>query len=298
MAQRTIRQVVTPAPRRPISEGMANRILIEPGNWADYDPFLVLVEDWMREPGGFPDHPHRGIETVTLVLDGQLHHADNRGNSGVLAQDDVQWMTAGKGIIHAELPNEDKASHTLQLWLNLPAAAKMVESAYQDLLAERALRVDEAGANLRLLSGTVEGIAAPAQTQTPVQYLDLRLNAGARIDLPVPASHNGFVLVVEGAVKVGADRVQGSEGQVLWLHYPLAPRGDARLDSLRIEAEVPARVLAVSGEPIGERVVAYGPFVMNSEEEIRQAYLDFHRGLFGGRTPAARRGTALPGPAG
>jgi len=289
MAQRTIRQVVTPAPRRPISEGMANRILIEPGNWADYDPFLVLVEDWMREPGGFPDHPHRGIETVTLVLDGELHHADNRGNSGVLAQDDVQWMTAGKGIIHAELPNEDKASHTLQLWLNLPAAAKMVQSAYQDLLAERALRVDEAGANLRLLSGTVEGIAAPAQTQTPVQYLDLRLNAGARIDLSVPASHNGFVLVVEGAVKVGADRVQGSEGQVLWLHYPLAPRGDARLDSLRIEAEVPARVLAVSGEPIGERVVAYGPFVMNSEEEIRQAYLDFHRGLFGGPTPAAQR---------
>src|SRR5882762_9479820 len=177
MAQRTIRQVVTPAPRRPISEGMANRILIEPGNWADYDPFLVL--------------------------DDELHHADNRGNSGVLAEDDVQWMTAGKGIIHAELPNEDKASHTLQLWLNLPAAAKMVDSAYQDLLAERALRVDEAGANLRLLSGTVEGIAAPAQTQTPVQYLDLRLNAGARIDLPVPASHNGFVLVVEGAVKVG-----------------------------------------------------------------------------------------------
>jgi quercetin 2,3-dioxygenase len=289
MAQRTIRQVVTPAPRRPISEGMANRILIEPGNWTDYDPFLVLVEDWMHEPGGFPDHPHRGIETVTLVLDGELHHADNRGNSGVLTEDDVQWMTAGKGIIHAELPNEDKASHTLQLWLNLPAAAKMVDSAYQDLLADRALRVDEGGANIRLLSGTVEGIAAPAQTQTPVQYLDLRLNAGAQIDLPVPASHNGFMLVLEGEVKVGAERVAGSPGQVLWLDYPFAPRGDARLDSLRIEAEVPARVLAVSGEPIGERVVAYGPFVMNSEEEIRRAYLDFHRGLFGGPTPAAQR---------
>ena len=287
--QRSIRQVVTPAPRRPIAEGMANRILIEPGKWSYYDPFLVLVEDWMHEPGGFPDHPHRGIETVTLVLDGELHHADNRGNSGVLTKDDVQWMTAGKGIIHAELPNKDKASHTLQLWLNLPAAAKMVDSAYQDLLADRALRVDEAGANIRLLSGTVEGIAAPAQTQTPVEYLDLRLNAGARIDLPVPASHNGFVLVVEGEVKVGAERVQGGQGQVLWLDYPLAARGDARVDSLRIEAEASARVLAVSGEPIGERVVAYGPFVMNSEEEIRQAYLDFHRGLFGGPTPAALR---------
>jgi redox-sensitive bicupin YhaK (pirin superfamily) len=292
MSQRSIRQVVTPAEPRATRDGMVNRILIQPGNWSDYDPFLVLVEDWMHEPGGFPDHPHRGIETVTLVLDGELHHADNRGNSGVLRDDDVQWMTAGKGIIHAELPNEDKTSHTLQLWLNLPSAAKMVDSAYQDLLSDRALRVDEAGANIRLLSGSVEGIAAPAQTQTPVQYLDLRLNAGARIDLPVPASHNGFVLVLEGEVRVGIEHVPGRPGQVLWLDYPRVARGDARIDPLRLEADVPARVLVVSGEPIGEPVVAYGPFVMNSEEEIRQAYLDFHRGVFGGPTPAAKRSEA------
>src|SRR6478609_5906214 len=133
MAQRTIREVVTPAPRRPISEGMANRILIEPGSWADYDPFLVLVEDWMREPSGFPDHPHRGIETVTLVLDGELRHADNRGNSGVLGHDDVQWMTAGGGIIHAELPWQKSEAHTLQLWLNMPGKHKMMPSGYQDL---------------------------------------------------------------------------------------------------------------------------------------------------------------------
>ena len=243
----------------------------------------------MHEPGGFTDHPHRGIETVTLVLDGELHHADNRGNSGVLVEDDVQWMTAGRGIIHAELPNEDKSSHTLQLWLNLPAAAKMVESAYQDLLADRALRVDDAGATIRLLSGTVEGIVAPAQTQTPVQYLDLRLNAGASVDLPVPASHNGFVLVLEGDVRVGAELAPGSAGQVLWLDYPLAPRGEIRAEALRLDAERPARVLVVTGEPIRERVVAGGPFVMNSEDEIRQAYLDFHSGLFGGPTPAAQR---------
>ena len=289
MAHRSIRHVVTPSAPRATREGMANRILIEPGNWSDYDPFLVLVEDWMRAPGGFPDHPHRGIETVTLVLDGELHHADNRGNSGVLAEDDVQWMTAGKGIIHAELPNVDRTSHTLQLWLNLPAAAKMVDSAYQDLLADRALRVEDAGASIRLLSGTVEGIAAPAQTQTPVQYLDLRLDAGAHLDLPVPASHNGFVLVLDGAIRAGAERVPATAGQILWLDYPLAPRGDTRIDSLRIEAEAdaPARLLAVTGEPLGERVVANGPFVMNTEDEIRQAYLDFHAGLFGGPTPAA-----------
>src|SRR5438309_1371113 len=177
MAQRSIRQVVTPAPRRPISEGMANRILIEPGNWADFDPFLVLMEDWMREPGGFPDHPHRGIETVTFVLDGELHHADNRGNSGVLGADDVQWMTAGKGIIHAELPNEDKSSHTLQLWLNLPSSRKMVDSDYQDLLAAHQVAVDDDHARIRLISGELEGISAPTRTHTPVQYLYVQVAA-------------------------------------------------------------------------------------------------------------------------
>lgn len=290
MPQRSIRDVVTPSPPRALASGMSHRTLIQPGNWADYDPFLVLAEDWMHEPGGFPDHPHRGIETVTLVLDGELRHADNRGNSGVLGADDVQWMTAGKGIIHAELPNDNSSSHTLQLWLNLPAARKMVESAYQDLLAERALRVDDGRASIRLLSGTVEGIDAPAQTQTPIQYLDVRLDAGGRIDLPVPASHNGFVLLVEGAAKLGlgADSVEASAGQVLWLEYPSAPRGALGLDSLHVKSDAPARLLVVTGEPIGERVVAYGPFVMNSEEEIRQAYLDFHSGKFGGPTPAVR----------
>jgi redox-sensitive bicupin YhaK (pirin superfamily) len=132
MRQRTIRLVTTSSPPRQHSPGMANRPLIAPGHWADFDPFLVLMEDWMREPGGFPDYPHRDIESVTLVLDGELHHADNRGNCGVLGADDVQWMTAGKGIIHAELPNEQKSSHTLQLWLNLPSTAKMIDSDYQD----------------------------------------------------------------------------------------------------------------------------------------------------------------------
>jgi redox-sensitive bicupin YhaK (pirin superfamily) len=287
MTQRFIRDVVTPAAPQALASGMSHRTLITPGDWADYDPFLVLAEDWMHEPGGFPDHPHRGIETVTLVLDGELHHADNRGNSGVLTADDVQWMTAGKGIIHAELPNRGRSSHTLQLWLNLPAASKMVESAYQDLLGERALRVQQGGASIRLLSGTLEGVEAPAQTRTPIQYLDVRLEPGRQSDLPIPASHNGFVFVVEGEARVGEEPIAASAGQVLWLNYPDAPAGDARLDTLRVAARRPARLLVVTGEPIRERVVAYGPFVMNSEAEIRQAYLDFHGGKFGGPTPAA-----------
>jgi len=265
---------------------MANRPLIAPGHWEQFDPFLVLMEDWMREPGGFPDHPRRGIETVTLVLDGELHHTDNRGNSGVLGADDVQWMTAGRGIIHAELPNQDRSSHTLQLWLNLPSAAKMVESAYQDLLADRAVAVQDARAAIRVVSGSVEGVSAPTRLNTPVQYLDLRLDAGGALTLPVPAAHNGFVLVLEGSISVGAESVTGTAGQVLWLDFP--EPGRTGVSSLSLQADAPARALVVSGEPLHEPVVAYGPFVMNTEEEIVQAYRDFHSGKFGGPTPAAR----------
>jgi quercetin 2,3-dioxygenase len=264
---------------------MANRPLIVPGNWSDFDPFLVLMEDWMHEPGGFPDHPHRGIETVTLVLDGELHHADNRGNSGVLGADDVQWMTAGRGIIHAELPNRDRSSHTLQLWLNLPSRRKMVDSDYQDLLASTAMAVDDDRARIRVVSGSLEGVEAPTRNHTPVQYLDMRIQAGGRLAVPVPAAHNGFILVLEGTVLVGSERVRGTAEQVLWLDFP--SEGASGVSTLGVAAEAPTRILMVTGEPIREPVVAYGPFVMNTEEEIAQAYRDFHSGKFGGPTPAA-----------
>jgi redox-sensitive bicupin YhaK (pirin superfamily) len=286
MAKRTIRLVTTPNAPREHAPGMVNRPLIAPGNWAEFDPFLLLMEDWMHEPGGFPDHPHRGIETVTLVLDGELLHADNRGNHGVLGTDDVQWMTAGKGIIHAELPNEQARSHTLQLWLNLPSAEKMVESAYQDLLADQTVHVDDDHASIRLISGALEGVAAQTRNHTPVQYLDVQLNAGARTSLSIPAAHNGFVLMLEGTARFGSPSETGTTEQVLWLDYPVDPedRGESTLD---VVAETPTRCLVVTGTPIREPVVAYGPFVMNSEDEIMQAYRDFHSGAFGGPTPAA-----------
>jgi redox-sensitive bicupin YhaK (pirin superfamily) len=285
MTERTIRLVTTPLPPREHSPGMTNRPLIAPGHWADFDPFLVLMEDWMREPGGFPDHPHRGIETVTFVLDGELHHADNRGNSGVLGADDVQWMTAGKGIIHAELPHKDKSSHTLQLWLNLPSSQKMVNSDYQDILAAHQVAVDDDHARIRLISGELEGVSAPTRTVTPVQYLDVQVEAGGRTAVPIPAAHNGFVLVLDGSVRVGPEGVAGTAGQVLWLDFP--PLGAKGVASLTLDGTTPARVLVVSGEPLREPVVAYGPFVMNTEAEIMQAYQDFHSGKFGGPTPAA-----------
>src|SRR5262249_47541516 len=156
----------------------------------------------------------------TFVLDGELHHADNRGNSGVLGADDVQWMTAGRGIIHAELPNEDRSSHTLQLWLNLPSGKKMVESDYQDLLARDAVLLEDAKSAIRGISGGLEGVSAPTRLHTPVQYLDVRVEAGGRAEVPVPAAHNAFVLVLDGAVRVGPELVAASQGQVLWLDFP------------------------------------------------------------------------------
>ena len=285
MTQRFIRDVHTPAAPQALSRGMSHRTLIAPGNWADYDPFLVLAEDWMHEPGGFPDHPHRGIETVTLVLDVSCIHLDVRGNAGVLLADDAQWMTAGKGIIR-ELPNAGASIATLQLWLNLPAAQKMVESAYQDLLGERALRVEGGGASIRLLSGSVEGLEAPAHTRTPIPRRTDRARSPRRATDPGLAQH-GFVLVVEGG-RASVRPVAASAGQVLWLDYPqvAGAAGDRRVDTLRVAAEQSARVLVVTGEPIRERVVAYGPFVMNTEDESRR-YRGFHSGKFGGPTPAA-----------
>jgi quercetin 2,3-dioxygenase len=202
----------------------------------------------------------------------------------VLGADDVQWMTAGKGIVHAELPNADHSSHTLQLWLNLPASKKMVDSDYQDLLSRSSVAVDDARARIRLISGELEGVAAGTRNHTPVQYLDVRVEPGGRTSVPVPAAHNGFILVLEGSVQVGPERVRGEAGQVLWLDFPT--EGARGLSSVQVLANTPARILVVSGEPLREPVVAYGPFVMNTEAEIVQAYRDFHGGKFGGPTPA------------
>ena len=282
MHKRTIRQAFTPA-EFTLRPNSAKRILVPPGNWEAADPFLVLVEDKFHAPEGFPDHPHRGIETVTLVLDGELRHADNRGNSGVLAHSDVQWMTAGGGIIHAELPWKDSTVHSLQLWLNLPARHKREESSYQDLRASDVLQQSGDGVDVRVVSGDLQGVRAATRNLVPVLYLDVRARAGSVLTLPVPASHNGFVHLLEGRATFGEDGRQGSAGQVLWLDYPLVDSGEA---TLSFEAISDTRFLVVTGRPVKERVVSHGPFVMNSTEEIVEAFEDYRAGRFGGPTPA------------
>jgi redox-sensitive bicupin YhaK (pirin superfamily) len=196
MYERTVRQNYNPGDftQRPNS---AKRLIIPPGNWEAADPFLLMAEDFFHTPEGFPDHPHRGIETVTFVLGGELRHADNRGNSGVLGAMDVQWMTAGGGIIHAELPHQESTVHSLQLWLNMPSDRKLIEPGYQDLHGAEGVIASDDGVSVRVLSGSVDGVEASTVNVVPVLYLEVTMEAGKRITLPVPAAYNGFVHVIE-----------------------------------------------------------------------------------------------------
>jgi quercetin 2,3-dioxygenase len=282
--QRSIREITNVGAFTRRAPGMANRIPLEPGHWVDYDPFLIMAEDRFNVPGGFPDHPHRGIETVPLVLDGELQHADNRGNMGVLRAGDVQWMTAGGGIIHAELPHETSTVHSLQIWLNLPARKKMVDSHYQDLRAADTPVADEGGVQIRVLSGEIEGQAAPVHNEVPIVFLDVVALPDRQLSLPIPATHNGFIYMIEGTARFGTAGTSGRAGQVLWLDPPSRLAGQSWLT---VTTAQPSRFIVVTGEPVREPVVAYGPFVMNTRDEIVQAYEDYQAGRFGGPTPAA-----------
>jgi redox-sensitive bicupin YhaK (pirin superfamily) len=221
---------------------------------------------------------------VTFVLDGHLRHADNRGNSGVLVEGDVQWMTAGGGIIHAELPWQEHTAHTLQLWLNLPSHKKMTPSHYQDLRGMESVVARDDGVDVRVISGRFDGVEAATENIVPVSYLDVRMAAGKATSLPIPASYNGFLLVVEGVVEVGPERTAARPGDVVWLDYPAAESGDSLLT---VRSDIDARYLVITGRPVREKVIAQGPFVMNTSEEIFRAYSDYRAGRFGGPTPAA-----------
>lgn len=245
------------------------------------DPFLMLDEFRSDQAGdylaGFPNHPHRGFETVTYMLAGRMRHGDNQGNSGLLTAGSVQWMTAGRGIVHSEMPEqEDGLMWGFQLWVNLPASQKMTAPRYQDIAPERIpeVRTGE-GAHVRVIAGrfgTTEGPVNAAAT-APL-YLDVTVPAGARVALPVPEGHNGFVYVFEGAATVGpADAAQPVQ------------RGELAVLGRGTEVEVaagtsPARLILVAGKPLGEPVAKYGPFVMNTQDEIVAAVRDFQSGRF------------------
>jgi redox-sensitive bicupin YhaK (pirin superfamily) len=253
-------------------------LIITPVDPSLTDPFLLLAEDWFSEPG-FEWHPHRGLETVTTVLDGVLEHGDNMGNVGALEAGDVQWMTAGRGIIHRELAYRNEYVHTLQLWLNLPARSKMVDTRYQDVLTVARPKVAFAGAELDVVSGQVAGVAGPAVNHHPVQGAILTLDPANTLDYVLAASHRAFAYVLAGQVTIAGRPVQ--EGQTAWSDPLPGEAGDSHLRLVALDQDAPAKVMIYSGEPIREPVELGGPFVMNKRTEIAQAFTDFQAGKFG-----------------
>jgi quercetin 2,3-dioxygenase len=250
------------------------------------DPFLLLDEmgpvDYAPgEAVGAPDHPHRGFETVTYLLDGEMEHEDSAGHAGALGPGDVQWMTAGSGVVHSEMPSRkvrEKGGrvHGFQVWVNLPKRDKLMERRYQEIPAARIPvgRSEDGLAEVRVVAGEALGARAVIETRTPIYFQDWTLRPGAKVSLPLPSEHQASAYVFSGEASVGG--VPVAEGQLA-----LLGPGDAVELGAPADAKTPARLLLLSGVPLREQVARYGPFVMNTPEEIHQAILDFQAGKMG-----------------
>jgi len=244
-----------------------------------FDPFLLLDEFRSDDPddyiAGFPDHPHRGFETVTYMLAGAMKHGDNKGNTGLLRPGSVQWMTAGRGIVHSEMPQqEDGLMWGFQLWVNLPADQKMVEPRYQDIPASDVPET-RLGENviLRVIAGELDGVKGPVSgVATEPFYFDVRCEGPADVRLPTPEYHNVFAYPYVGDIRIG-----GEEGTTV-------PRGNIALlgpgTSVSVTTDDAASFILVGGRPLNEPVARYGPFVMNTADEIREAIMDYQAGRF------------------
>lgn len=267
----------------PASDGAGVRLtrVIGGGELPDLDPFLLLDEFGTDRPedylAGFPSHPHRGFETVTYMLDGRMRHKDNHGNEGLLVPGSVQWMTAGRGLVHSEMPEQEAGRmRGFQLWVNLPARDKMVEPRYQEFAPDRLPVVQPAdGVSVKIVAGEVDGVRGPiAQPATDPVYLDVTLAPGAAWSYALPDGHNAFAYAFEGAVSLG----DGEDARDL-ATQEMAVLGGGEWLALRA-GEEGARVLVVAGRPLREPVARHGPFVMNTRQELMQAFVDFQEGRF------------------
>ena len=277
-----IRAVVQTLRGQPASDGAGvklTRVIGQP-RLPDLDPFLLLdefgtdkAEDYIA---GFPEHPHRGFETVTYMLDGRMRHKDNHGNEGVLEPGAVQWMTAGRGIVHSEMPEQSEGRmRGFQLWMNLPARDKMTAPNYQEFGGDKLPVVEQPGVSVKVIAGALDGVTGPVkQPATDPIYMDIRLDAGVDFALPVPAGHSAFVYVYEGGVAVGVSREAATLNA-----QELAVLGDG--NEVRLQGRAArSRAILVAGRPLREPVARYGPFVMNTREELHQAFADYQAGKF------------------
>jgi quercetin 2,3-dioxygenase len=281
--EETGRRVMKVVHGRPASDGAGVKLrrVIGTPELPDLDPFLLLDEfrsdDAADYLAGFPNHPHRGFETVTYMLAGRMRHGDNKGSVGLLGPGSVQWMTAGRGIVHSEMPEqEDGLMWGFQLWVNLPARDKMTEPRYQDISPEAIpeLQLDD-GARIKVIAGRLGEVQGPVNAvATEPVYFDIALSAAAAFSVPLSQEHSAFVYVFEGVVRVGS----GDEEQRV-------SRGELAVLSFGDQVELSAvgdsgRLILVAGRPLHEPIARYGPFVMNTKDEIRQAIEDYTAGRF------------------
>lgn len=283
---RGIRQMVPAGPPHWVGDGFPVRSVFSyDGPVEALSPFLLLDHagpmDFSpaQRPRGVGVHPHRGFETVTIVYDGEVAHRDSAGGGGTIGPGDVQWMTAGSGIQHEEFHSQAFTERggrleMAQLWVNLPGRAKMQPPRYQAIRDADIPVVALEGGRLRVIAGEIDGARGPAATHTPMNVWDLRLDSGAMVDLPVPEGHNVVVVVLDGKVRVAETE------DATRIRYALLEREGG---AVRLAAPGDgARLLLLSGEPLDEPVVGYGPFVMNTSAEIEQAIADFQAGRFAG----------------
>lgn len=274
------RQVERLVVGQPTSDGAGvklERVLTQPLQ-RRLDPFLMLDHFSSDNPedygAGFPDHPHRGFETVTYMLQGRIRHRDSAGHEGLVGDGGVQWMTAGRGVIHSEMPEQrDGRMAGFQLWLNLPARDKLCEPGYVDVQGPQVPQFERDGVTVRVIAGESHGVAGAVQRAvTEPLYLDLHLPAGAQFEQPLAATHNAFVYVYQGALRFDTGCQVLSGRMAILANTPGS-------DGVRLTAgDAPTRALLIAGKPLNEPIAQYGPFVMNTEAELVQAVRDFQAG--------------------
>jgi len=278
---RKLRKLITGIPATDGAGVKLVRVIGQPA-LQELDPFLLLDAFRSDNPddyiAGFPSHPHRGFETVTYLLEGRMRHKDNAGNEGVIEPGGIQWMTAGKGIIHSEMPEQENGRlEGFQLWINLPASHKMTQPAYQEYAVDKIPLETRPGTSIRVITGeTSQGTVGPvSQPLTEPLYLDVSLEANTAFVESIPGQHNAFVYVIQGSVRL--ENEQGEKISVTRDQLAILSQGTA----IELESEEqPARFLLIAGKPIGEPIARSGPFVMNSQEELQQAYMDYQSGKF------------------
>ncbi len=281
MATRGLRQLVDGQSTRDGAGVELVRLIGQPA-LMDLDPFLLLDAFRSDRPddyiAGFPPHPHRGFETVTYILDGRMRHRDNRGNEGVIEAGGIQWMTAGRGIVHSEMPEQEQGMlEGFQLWINLPSTHKMAPPAYQEHAAAAIPVERRDGASVRVIAGeTSVGTRGPvSQPLTAPLYLDVDLESGARFDETVGAGHSVIVYLIDGEISLGDD----DSGKDRVRRDQLAVLGPGDAVSLHAPGQA-ARFLLIAARPLNEPIARAGPFVMNTEAELRQAFADYQAGKF------------------